>query len=85
MKPDCSAKDLALIMSDYYSSQNGEKDRHDNLAVLGKRDPGPLVTKLESRFEKSWRPVPTKIGDRGSPKKEREELGDLNSLKRLKM
>ena len=72
-------------MSDYYSSENGDKDRSQNFAALGKRDPITLVAKLETRFDRTWRPVTSKLGDKGSPRKDREEFGDMNTLKRLKM
>jgi hypothetical protein len=85
IKPDCSAKDLALIMSEYYNTEASERERLQNFAGLGKRDPAPLVAKLESRFDRTWRPFTAKLGDKGSPKKEREEFGEMNTLKRLKM
>ena len=85
MKPDCSSRDLALIMSEYYNSENGDREKSQAYAALGKRDPVPVVAKLETRFDRTWRPFTAKLGDKGSPKKEREEFGDMNTLKRLKM
>lgn len=72
-------------MSDYYGSENGDREKSQNFATLGKRDPVPLVAKLETRFDRTWRPFASKFGDKGSPKKDKDEFGDLNTLKRLKM
>lgn len=85
VKPDCSSKDLAMIMNEYYESDGQKREKHQGFAGLGKREPAHVVTKLESTFDRSWKTHIPRQMDNGSPQRSKEDYADINSLKRLKV
>lgn len=85
VKPDCSSRDLTLIINEYYESDGQKREKHQGFAGLGKREPAHVVTKLEGTFDRTWKThIPRQLDNR-SPQREKEDFADVNSLKRLKV
>lgn len=76
-------------MADYYESEIYDKEKlakgnPQANSGLGKRDIPPLVTRLENRFDKGWKPVGIRPVDRAMVRYEAEDFLDKNNYKKVK-